>query len=426
VEIASNPQFATAYPEKPWFHGEPLRSEVFWDIHARAVIRGCKWDPQVGDTATLANFPLILTARAWDELSRFSEAMTAELFTAERNILSNRELLARLGLPSRISRLLYSHQDHLTESAARIMRFDFHYTDEGWKISEVNSDVPGGFSEASFFTTLMASHYPKATRVGNPARVLAEALTKTGATLPHIALLSATGFMEDQQITAFLAGELRSLGCAAYLRRPSDLRWNDCAASVTGEFGERRLGAIVRFYQAEWLPKLRSRTDWEYLIARGKTPVSNPGIAAISESKRLALLLADVKAPTLSQLLPETRDPRDADWPSGDGWVLKAAMSNNGDTVCIKSEMNAHTWSRISREILRKPELWAAQRRFRSKPMDSPAGPIFPCIGVYTVNGQVAGAYGRYSHKHVIDYSAVDVPVLVARQETPIGIRHER
>jgi hypothetical protein len=39
---------------------------------------------------------------------------------------------------------------------------------------------------------------------------------------------------------------------------------------------------------------------------------------------------------------------------------------------------------------------------------------MYPCIGVYTVNGRAAGAYGRLSWRQVIDFSAVDVAVLVA------------
>src|SRR5947207_3391973 len=39
-----------------------------------------------------------------------------------------------------------------------LLGFDFHYTTQGWRISEANSDVPGGFSEASYFTGMMAEH----------------------------------------------------------------------------------------------------------------------------------------------------------------------------------------------------------------------------------------------------------------------------
>ena len=47
-------------------------------------------------------------------------------------------------------------------------------------------------------------------------------------------------------------------------------------------------------------------------------------------------------------------------------------------------------------------------------PDSSPAGPIYPCIGIYTVNGCPKGIYGRFSYTPVIDFAAVDVAVLIA------------
>jgi len=38
-------------------------------------------------------------------------------------------------------------------------------------------------------------------------------------------------------------------------------------------------------------------------------------------------------------------------------------------------------------------------------------------VGVYTVNGEAAGAYARLSEKPVIDYAAVDIPLLIDQNE---------
>ena len=44
----------------------------------------------------------------------------------------------------------YDPQDHI-----RLMRYDFHPTIDGkWAVSEVNSDVPGGFAESSLLPEL--------------------------------------------------------------------------------------------------------------------------------------------------------------------------------------------------------------------------------------------------------------------------------
>jgi hypothetical protein len=38
---------------------------------------------------------------------------------------------------------------------------------------------------------------------------------------------------------------------------------------------------------------------------------------------------------------------------------------------------------------------------------------MYPCLGVYTVNGEASGIYGRMSAKPFIDYSSTDVAILV-------------
>jgi hypothetical protein len=54
-----------------------------------------------------------------------------------------------------------------------------------------------------------------------------------------------------------------------------------------------------------------------------------------------------------------------------------------------------------------------AQQRFEPVSLDTPLGPVFPCIGVYTVDGRACGAYARISHGPVVDFAAVDVALLI-------------
>lgn len=48
-------------------------------------------------------------------------------------------------------------------------------------------------------------------------------------------------------------------------------------------------------------------------------------------------------------------------------------------------------------------------------PVDTPAGALFPCLGVYTIDGKACGIYGRLSPTPVVDYSAMDATVLIER-----------
>ena len=85
------------------------------------------------------------------------------------------------------------------------MRFDFHFTPEGWRISEVNADVPGGFIEASGFVELMAEYYPDYSIPPNPAEAYEEALALAAGKGAAIGLVHATAHYDDRQVMQYLA-----------------------------------------------------------------------------------------------------------------------------------------------------------------------------------------------------------------------------
>src|SRR5688572_19043213 len=154
---------------QPLRAGPALAPEEFFALRKRAVLEGCKWDPQVGDVGTLANFPLFIRRSVYEQLAAWAEQLSAETFAAEREVIfSKPKLLQRLGLPRGLQRALMS-DGPLTPATARLIRFDFHYTRDGWRISEANTDVPGGFTESTFYTALMAEHFPGAEVPGQPA-----------------------------------------------------------------------------------------------------------------------------------------------------------------------------------------------------------------------------------------------------------------
>jgi glutathionylspermidine synthase len=396
----------------------PVDNESWLKIRRRAVLEGCKWDPQVGDIDTLSPFPLVLKASVWNQLARYAEQLTVEAIAAENEICHRPALIAQLGLPRALRRIL-ADESAITPAAGRVMRFDFHYTTHGWQISEANSDVPGGFSEASYFTEMMARHFPDLRPAGNPADIWTNALATTAGPSGVVALLSAPGYMEDHEVVAFLARRLCEQGCVPHFAKPEQIVWRNESAYLNVAWYCGPVDVIVKFYQAEWLARLPSKFRWEKFFRGGKTPVANPPLAVISESKRFPLVWDELSSrmPTWRSLLPETRDPRQAPWSSDDAWLLKTAMCNNGDTVCIKDSMSHKAWLRLRMSVQLSPGKWIAQRRFESLPVSTPVGPRHICIGVYTVNGRAAGAYARLSEKPVIDFSAADVALLVKDDE---------
>ena len=145
----------------PWTVAEPLNDAAYAHLRRRAIFECDKWDPQVGDANVVARSPLVLREAAWAEVSRLAEALARETLAAEAELALRPDLQARLALPRPVRRAL-RRIAHVGAPAqgARIIRFDFHHTDDGWRISEANTDVPGGLNEASGFARLMAPHYP--------------------------------------------------------------------------------------------------------------------------------------------------------------------------------------------------------------------------------------------------------------------------
>ena len=391
-----------------------LDARTFSALRRRALLEGCKWDPQVGDVDTLSPFPIVMKSSAWKRIAVQAEQLAAEAVAAETEILQEPKRLNALGLPPAL-RCVVGNGAPSTPAPGRVMRFDFHFTTEGWRISEANSDVPGGFTEGSHFTALMANHYPVLRPAGDPGGAWANVLAATAPPGGVIALLSAPTYMEDHQVIAFLAARLRERGCRAHLAKPEQITWREGWAHLDTAWQRGPLDAIVRFYQAEWLAQMPARTGWEFFFRGGKTPVANPAMALISESKRFPLVWDQLSTPlpTWRALLPETRDPRAAPWTRDDGWLLKSALCNTGDTVNVRELMRPSQWLRTQLAVRFNPGHWIAQRRFDSVPVSTPIGPRHICVGVYTVNGRASGAYARSSEGPIIDFAAADVALLL-------------
>ena len=88
-------------------------------------------------------------------------------------------------------------------------------TDAGWRISEANTDVPGGLNEASGLPPLVAPYLPGTRFAGDVAGCFAGA---TLAALPagaHVALMHATAYADDRQVMTYLAGCLQQAGLSS-------------------------------------------------------------------------------------------------------------------------------------------------------------------------------------------------------------------
>ncbi|MEN6577259.1 MAG: glutathionylspermidine synthase family protein, partial [Phycisphaerales bacterium] len=232
----------------------------------------------------------------------------------------------------------------------------------------------------------------------------------------QVAFVHATAYTDDRQVMVFLAERFASEGLEPVLASPSDLLWDKGIAVPSG--GGRAFDGIVRFFPAEWLPNIPRRHTWERFFHGGVTPQSNPGYSLIPQSKRFPLVWDRLATslPTWRALLPQTCDPREVDWRSGEEWVLKPALGRVGESIGIRGVTVDKEWREIARNAMRDHRFWAAQRRFAAVPARAEGEDLYPCIGVFVVDGKACGLYGRASRVPLIDSRAQDIPILVGER----------
>ena len=318
----------------PWRAAAAIEPARFAGVRRQAIFECCKWDPQVEDVATLAPYPLVLRRETWRELASAAEALTAETLAAEAELLGRLELHKELGLPRPIrSALRHAVHQGAAGGAARVMRFDFHATPEGWRISEVNSDVPGGFNEASGFTRLMASHFPGTELAGRSRRPARGGHRRHG--LRGIDRGPGPCHRVHRRSSGHglpRPGARGARAAAGPDRTRSPALGGRAAPSSPATPSPGRSDFLVRFFPAEWLPNLPKPCGWKNFFGGCRTPASNPAYALLTQSKRFPLVWDRLVTglPTWRRLLPETRDPREVGWRRDEGWVLKPALGRVG------------------------------------------------------------------------------------------------
>lgn len=382
----------------------------------QVIFRCCKWDPQVGDQSTIADQACVLSRRTASALATHAEALAAETLALEEALAARSDLLATLGLGRKLRGALAGcHRDPAQD--LRVMRFDFHPTGEGWALSEVNSDVPGGFAEASALPQLAARYVPDAHPFGDAAKALVDAFARRLAPRARVAFVHATAFADDRQVMQFLAERFAAAGFETVLAAPDHLVWKEgCAHSIQSD-NRARIDGIVRFFPADWLSLLPRSAHWRDYFGAA-TLAANPACALLSQSKRLPLLwdALGVAVPNWRALLPETHDPREVRWQRDESILVKPAFGRVGEGLAWRGGVSRRTWQRTVLNVALFPRRWIAQRRFASRPLASREGPRHLCVGVFTIDGKAAGFYGRLSANPVIEKHAQDVAVLVREE----------
>jgi glutathionylspermidine synthase len=405
----------TAAPETtPEVRLAPIPAPEYGAFRREVIFSCCKWDPQVGDVNTIADSVVVLSAAAAGRLSAWAEALAAETLAAELELARRPDLWRELALPWPVRRALAAAAGRAYTGGVRVMRFDLHPTSDGWAVSEVNSDVPGGFAEASALARLATRFVAGSAAWGDVGQAVAAGFAAVLAPGARVALVHATAYADDRQVMQFLGEALAVRGLIPLLVAPDHLRWPDGRVQCIAREQQGEVAGVVRFFPVEWLPLLPRAADWRGYF-RHSVPCCNHATAILTQSKRLPLLWERLGQPasTWRQLLPETRDPRQADWRRDRDWILKPALGRVGEAVTIPEVTPASEWRRISWSARLCPRDWVAQRRFQSRLLASPRGGRHLGLGVFTVNGRACGFYGRLADRPRIDQYAQDVAVVV-------------
>ncbi|HYL69604.1 MAG TPA: hypothetical protein VEX69_10600 [Candidatus Limnocylindria bacterium] len=299
------------------------------------------------------------------------------------------------------------------------MRCDFHFTPEGWRISEVNTDFLGGFIEASDFTELMAPYFPRYKPPPNPAMAYAAAIRKTVGENALIGIVRRPSISRYRGIKC-VAREIRRQGMRLVILKPGQVKWRSNQATFVEPYDTATPDLLIRWLNVQKLPTLLPEGQWKPWFCGGRTRMSNPGSCVLTQGKRFPLVWDNLRTPisTWRSLLPETRSIGEVPTGSEREWVFKSFFGAAGAEVAIAGVTDEGALKRMFRQARQNPAGWIAQRRFESVALPTPQGPRHICFGVYTVDGKAVGAYTRMSTKPLVDGYAEEIAVLIRGDRT--------
>lgn len=395
----------------------PIPKEKYDEYRLTLMFDCYKWDPQFLDNNTIAKYALVITKEEHEELARLTEALDNETRTAELVLNKERKLVRSLALPKKIRHEIKNMQNYDPEKHIRLMRYDFHPTQDGkWAVSEVNSDVPGGFAEASLMPQAALDILGE-TKLWykNFGEILVQVISQKVCQNGRIMLVHCTCYSDDRQVMQFLGDKLKEKGFQVIYGAADHIRFQDKIAYSILDGNEGEIDAIIRFTPLEWLVDMRPK-KWQGYFDTLTLSCNHP-IAIFAQTKRFplvwqALEQKGVDLSTWRQLLPDTLEVKAAK--GKDGYIYKPACGRVGEKISIKEACKDDEYKEILADVKRHPNKYLAQKRFYSQPVFGENGEAFHvCLGSYAVDGGHAGYYARISKSPRIDSNAADIPVLI-------------
>lgn len=391
-----------------------------------------KWDPQFLDNNTVAKYALVLTQEEHQKVKELTEKLDKETRAAEDFLNQHLELTKPLALPRKMKKEVELMKEYDPEKNVRLMRYDFHPTvDGGWAVSEVNSDVPGGFAEGSLMPQA-AIHALEMSASSDAERVdknkytyvnfgdnLIAAIQRKVPAGGRIILVHCTSYSDDRQVMQFFGDKLQGLGFQVIYAAADHLRFKDKKAICILDGNEGEVDAIIRFSPLEWVSDMKPK-HWEGYFDTETCSCNHP-IAIFAQTKRFPFIWDvleenGISMATWRALLPETLPVKDAK--GKEGYIYKPVYGRVGEMIGIKEACEKDEYKQILREVKLTPKNYLAQKQFISQPLEGVDGETYHvCLGSYTVDTKHAGYYARISKTRRVDSNAADIPVLIERGE---------
>ena len=395
----------------------PIPQDKYDEYRLTLMFDCYKWDPQFLDSNTIAKYALVITRKEHEELKKLTEGLDVETRAAEEFLNQHLEFIKPLALPKKVSREIKNMKNYEPEKHVRLMRYDFHPTmEDKWAVSEVNSDVPGGFAEASFMPKA-AMELLKDEKFSfiNFGKIMVDAMAEKVPQNGKIMMVHCTSYSDDRQVMQFLGDRLKERGFQILYGAADHIRFKDNIAYSILDGNEGKLDAIFRFTPLEWLTDIKPKR-WQGYFDTTTVSCNHP-VAMYAQTKRFPLIWDTLEKQGLSlnmwrELLPDTLEVKAAK--GKEGYIYKPACGRVGEKISIKEACRGDEYKKILLDVKRHPKKYLAQKKFHSRPLIGENGESYHvCLGSYTVNGAHAGYYARISTTPRIDSNAADIPVLI-------------
>lgn len=398
----------------------PIPNDMYNEYKLDVMLDCYKWDPQFCDNNTVAKYALVLSEKEHEELKLLTEKLIKETTEAENFLNKNLKYTKALEIPNKFRSDIKSMKNYNPDKHIRLMRFDFHPTLENkWAVSEVNSDVPGGFAEATLMNRKALEYLSNenyyAISFGD---FLADAIKKKVRQGGKIMLVHCTSYSDDRQVMQFLGDKLSGMGYEVIYAAADQLKFENGKAISILNNREGEVDGIIRFSPFEWVADMKTKNWHGYFNT--ETVSCNHPIAIFAQTKRFPFVwdLLESKGIDLStwrKLLPETLEVNDKK--VDDKFIYKPVYGRVGENISIKEACKDDEYKKILKDVKRYPKKYLAQKKFNSRPLTNEEGEEFHvCIGSYGVENSHAGYYARISRSPRIDSYAADIPVLIEKE----------